>query len=317
MVDFFYKMYFLAHRDNKLLDKIRFFSLLRFITRLSANIVLPFYFIITRKRSKYKLIKTERSKGRIIVSFTSFPARINRIWLMLESVLRQELKPDMVILWLSKDQFESYESLPPRLLKMRDRGIDIRFCDGDLRSHKKYYYAMQEYPDDLIITLDDDIFYYSHVIKDLVQMNHRYPEVVCCIRARQIETIKDQIVPYKNWITLKEEKGPCYNILPTGVGGVLYPPASLHKDVFNLEVSTKLCFLADDIWLNAMVRLQGTKTAKASDDIYMLPIMYYKENNKLTTINVDGGQNDLQIKNIRDYYIRAYKIDLYKDLLKD
>lgn len=41
--------------------------------------------------------------------------------------------------------------------------------DEDIRSHKKYWYAISEYPGMSIITVDDDIIYSSDTIKDLVE----------------------------------------------------------------------------------------------------------------------------------------------------
>lgn len=42
------------------------------------------------------------------------------------------------------------------MLTLQERGSTIRFCD-DLRSHKQYYYAMQENSEDLIMLADDDV----------------------------------------------------------------------------------------------------------------------------------------------------------------
>ena len=46
--------------------------------------------------------------------------------------------------------------------------MKIEFKDEDLRSHKKYYYTIKEYPDDIMITVDDDIFYRSDMIAKLM-----------------------------------------------------------------------------------------------------------------------------------------------------
>ena len=43
-------------------------------------------------------------------------------------------------------------------LDQQKRGLTIRFCE-DLKAHKKYYYAFKEYPDDIVITVDDDVIY--------------------------------------------------------------------------------------------------------------------------------------------------------------
>ena len=43
------------------------------------------------------------------------------------------------------------------------------------------------------------------------------------------------------------------NFLILGVGGVLYPPNSVHHDIFNIENIKNLSLTADDIWLTAML----------------------------------------------------------------
>ena len=64
----------------------------------------------------------------------------------------------MVILWLSKEQFPDRSFIPNSLLSLEKRGLIIELCEGDLRSHKKYYYALRQYPNDIIITIDDMLF---------------------------------------------------------------------------------------------------------------------------------------------------------------
>jgi len=220
----------------------------------------------------------------------------------------------MIILWLSKEQFPSMDSVPLNLRNMAARGLQIRLVDDDLRSHKKYIYAMQEFPEDYIITLDDDIFYNSQIIKDLISAHDKYPGTITGNRAWQIKIENGDIAPYTEWTILKNETAPSYNILPTGVGGILYPPNSLYPDVFNIELIKKLCFQADDIWLNAMAYLNETKYVKTEPyTMFYLPIMF-ANNINLSTTNVTQGENDKQIKKLRDYYIQNRGVDPYKKL---
>ena len=145
MVDFFNDWYSSVVFKNKFLRAIKFYSFYRFFIRVSANLVLPLYFLLTRRNKKYVLKESIKKNGRYIVSFTSFPARINNVWLVVESILRQTQKPDMIILWLSKKQFSSLDVLPKSLLNLQKRGLTIKLKDEDFRSHKKYYYFLKEY----------------------------------------------------------------------------------------------------------------------------------------------------------------------------
>lgn len=95
------------------------------------------------------------------------------------------MKPDEIILWLAEEQFNGIDSLPKALLEQQKRGLTIRFCD-DLRSHKKYYYTMQEYPRDIVILVDDDMFYPKDTIKKLWKLHKKYPNDICSITTQII-----------------------------------------------------------------------------------------------------------------------------------
>ena len=52
------------------------------------------------------------------------------------------------------------ENLPRDLLKLRSFGLTIDWCEN-LRSYKKLIPAIEKYPDDIIVTADDDVFYHA------------------------------------------------------------------------------------------------------------------------------------------------------------
>jgi hypothetical protein len=245
---------------------------------------------------------------------TSFPARINRVWIVIESLLRQEIKPDMIILWLSIEQFPTIEALPNKLIELQKRGLILRLCNDDLRSHKKYYYAIKEFPNDFIITVDDDVIYNSKILSFLLLLNKKFPLAVCCNHATYITAINGEICSYTSWQTVNGEHDPSFEIMAIGIGGILYPPNSLPRDLFNVEVFKKNCFEADDIWLNVMARQCGTMVAKTAYDSFYLPIINYK-NVTLASKNLNENLNDLQLGAIRKYYVIHNDSDPYKDLL--
>lgn len=314
MLDYFDFLYTSIQDKRFFLKKIRFYSFCRFLIRLIANIILPIYFIFTNWNKRYYLKENKNSKSRIIVSLTSFPARINRVWIVVESLLRQQTKPDMIILWLSIEQFPTKQTLPKSLIRLQKRGLTIRLCMDDLRSHKKYFYALKEFPEDYIITVDDDVFYNSQLLSYLIELNHKFPKAICCNEASRI-VIKDGLIePYLSWDHVESENNPSSEIIPIGVGGILYPPNSLNHDVFNIDIFKKYCFLGDDIWLNLMGRLNRTLVAKTAYNSTYIPILN-RNNITLNSINRSEGYNDKQLISIRDYYITYRNIDPYKNIL--
>lgn len=269
--------------------------LYRFI-KVFLNIFYPIYCNV-KKSYKYK--KLEKN---VIVSLTSFPARIDSVWITIETLLRQSHRPEKIILWLAESQFESIYKLPQKLLKQRERGLEIKFCE-DLRSHKKYYFTMKKYPNAIVITVDDDMFYPENLVENLMSTHKRYPNTVCCNLAHRM-TIKDgKVMPYKQW-----ESGangydkPSHYIVPIGCQGVLYPPGCLNKNVFNKKQIKEICPLADDLWLKAMSSLNGVKAVKTNAISIPYVNIISAQKSCLTEINVNQNMNDKQLENIlREY----------------
>lgn len=216
-------------------------------SKLFLNIVYP----ICQKNRKTMGIEKE---NQIIVSMASFPKRIDKVWITVSSIMNQTLKPKKIILWLAEDLFPGKEKdLPESLLKLKKRGLEIRFCE-DLWPHKKYFFAMQEFPDDIIVTVDDDVFYPENVLEQLWKIHQKYPRAVCCQRGHVMVYDKEgNIANYRDWDS--EVAGlmePTMQLFPIGCGGVLYPPHLLNETLFDKEEIRKLCLANDDIWLKTM-----------------------------------------------------------------
>lgn len=161
---------------------------------------------------------------RIIVSLTSYGDRLNTLSICLKSLLNQTKKADKILVYLTDDIKESH--LPSSLLELRDRGIEYRFVPLDLKPHKKYYYAMQEFPDDIIVTVDDDVIYYKEMLSELYKTYLKFPKCIVTGRAHEITFNDDgSIKAYDdwNWCSQKYEQ-PSMKLLATGAGSVLYPP---------------------------------------------------------------------------------------------
>src|SRR5690606_32307945 len=113
--------------------------------------------------------------------------------------------------------------LPKNLVKLQQRGLEIKIVGGtDLRSHKKYFYAMQEYKKSIIITVDDDFIYPLNLIEKLYQNHIRYPNNIIANRAISKTYVNNVLQSYIKWETIKGEKGPSKDIFFTSGGGTLF-----------------------------------------------------------------------------------------------
>jgi hypothetical protein len=260
----------------------------------------PRYFSKTSTREGFGLNSLPR-ETKYIVSLTSFPARIDNIWITIETILRQSFKPDAIVLWLAESQFPN-KDLPKSLLELVERGLTIEFCEGDLRSHKKYIYAFDRNPEDFIITLDDDLYYDKDLLRNLVELKNQFPKAIATNRAHKILFKEGRVLPYRKWQHNVIDNVPSYSLVQTGGFGTIYKRDDLYLDFNNPKLIKDLAFHADDLWLKMMTYLKGKQivtNAKYNKD----PItVKNSQMEKLVNINVIDGGNDKQLKKIFDYY---------------
>lgn len=203
-------------------------------------------------------LNTKPRAERYTVSLTTFPARIHHVHIAIETLMRQNFKPDRIVLWLAESQFPDHK-LPETLTALQERGLTIRFCE-DLRSHKKYHYAFQEYPEDHIILADDDLFYPRDTLKRLVKLHRKHPQDIVCVSAQiiapeltSLPSVWPQPQPGKRYISCREAQAF------TGAGS-LFPAHWYTPEALDKEKAMKIAGTADDLWLKAMSLTAGVKT---------------------------------------------------------
>ena len=188
----------------------------------------------------------------LIVSLTTFPPRIPDVYKVVESLLQQSLRPARVLLWIARDDLEARHE--PRLLKQQtERGLEIRYCDEDLRSYKKLLFTLREFPQARIVTVDDDTLYPVDFLEKLDRAYRDQPDVVHCHRARLMD-IGPQGTPrpYKQWKVYGDDGRVGFQVFPIGVGGVLYPPGCFADGIQDVDTLRRICPTADDVWFKVM-----------------------------------------------------------------
>lgn len=247
-------------------------------------------------------------KVNIIVSLTSFPARIHNVWKTIATLKRQSISPTEIVLCLTEEEFPNgMDDIPYSLKKQIDNIFKIVFVKNNLKPHNKYLYAFRKYPDIAIVTVDDDIFYDTKMLERLFSSSYTYPNCIICNRGLLISQDEE----YSSWHSLREEYGPSSRICPTGVGGVLYPPHSYNNELFNESVIIKTCLNADDLWLSFMSRLNGKKIVKAKGFIEPIAINSSQKEALCKTNNGIENRNDVQIRQISNYALETYDVDFF------
>lgn len=297
ILDLFTKIYGSLHSSYL---HYRLLTPFRFLVRGLANKVLPYYLSKPRAFSN-------RVEEDIIVSFTSFPARIGNVWQVIECLFRQTCLPGKIILWLSKEQFPSEESIPDSLLSRVNNRFEIRFVDGDIKSHKKYYYVAKQMPDKFILLLDDDIYYPTDLIEKTWESHLTHPDAVICNYGFHIKYEKDRsLKPYNQWERVYSYS--CSNTIFFGSGGgTLIKPSMICADLINIDLAIKMVPIADDIWLNAMVNISRIKKVLLNNRL-ILPICI-KDDLRLASQNRENCQNDKQLNIVIDYYLETMGVN--------
>lgn len=237
----------------------------------------------------------------LIVSLTTYPKRFNVVYLTIESLMNQTMKPDKIILWLAKDEL-SEGKVPQKILKLKSRGLDIKVVNENLKSYKKLIYTIKEFKASNIITCDDDVIYPKFFIEGLYNKSKELPNTIIAYRCTFMKKVDDhKLETYLNWGP-PENNQPSFNLFPTGVGGILYPSNSLHNRVLDKELFLNLSPTGDDIWFKAMALLNNTKIAMVNEKSTEFPTIQGSQDNALWHINVNKNKNDEQLKNVFDYF---------------
>lgn len=255
----------------------------------------------------------EEGKPRLIVSLTSFPARVKTVSYTIESLLLQNKKPNMVVLWLGYDKFPNKEKdLPKRLTRLTQYGLTIKWCK-DIKSYTKLVPSLEEYPEDIIVTVDDDVWYPPQWLDNLYKSYEKEPQYIHADRVMEVGLTNGKIDKYVDWkFQIFGPKEPSYLWHFTGTGGVLYPPHCLHKDVTDRKFLT-LAPSVDDIWFWAMAILNHTKCKVIANNIYTFEGVFIVNNTSLWSANV-FDKNDVALENIIKEYPEIKKL-IMKDYI--
>lgn len=240
----------------------------------------------------------------VYITLTTIPARINTLHICIESLLRQSIRPTGIILWLYKEEFQNTNLISGSLKKQERRGLEIRYYHKGSWPHIKLIPTLREFGNATLITADDDIIYPRNWLASLLKAHLSSPNLIVCHRARLILFEKDDSpAPYNTWpLSESSLTQSSHKVLPTGVGGTLYPPNTLHPDVLDEATALKLCPKADDLWFKIMAVRNGTM-CKAVQEIWTPFIQIPgSQNHSLWSTNKKPEGNDQQWKALLQYY---------------
>lgn len=197
----------------------------------------------------------------VIISLTSIPSRLQAVALTVRSLLAQDVAARKIILWLNEGL---RQQIPRALAELEGDIFTINYVDLTC-PHRKLVHTLARYPDDVIVTCDDDLMYSPDWLHRLYQDHLRYPRAIIAHECRTIEFEPCGLPkPYHQWPTVEGADLTHPWLMSVGYGGVLYPPGTLHSDVLQRDLFLTLTPRADDLWFKAMSLMAGTEVRRSS-----------------------------------------------------
>ncbi|WP_110669598.1 hypothetical protein [Salinicola halophilus] len=251
-----------------------------------------------RWKNRRRTRRIPSSDDRLIISLTTHPPRVGQIFGTLESLADQDLEAFDVHVYLSERDRVTIGELPETLRRLERRGVKIVTTAENYRSYDKLVHARKAHPDATIITADDDMLYPPDWAGRLLAGAARFPGSIVCHRGHMLCESEpgSGSVSYRH---ARRDDGrdactPNFALMPTGSGGVLYPPGALDAMVFDAEAFRQLAPSADDIWFKMASLKAGTRCVRINPrNVDFLPTPASNAS-ALHEENVKQGGNDRQ-----------------------
>lgn len=269
--------------------------------------------------------------NKIIISLTSYPARIHIVARVIKSLFEQTEQADEIVLWLSIIEFPNKnKDLPDRLNELVGKnGFRIEWVNENIKSHKKYFYVLQN-SKDIVITVDDDMIYSNQMVSTLMDSYRRHPSAISARNIHVITKMNGEIAPYVSWMGKVNEyiDQERMDLCAIGASGILYPPECCSSDWFDLNRIEKYAENQDDLWLkfneiisNIPIVYTGMRGEDTVIEEALSEALYYK--NMLEGVNDDcinrltGVLEKSHEKTYRRWFDGLMSIDEFRDARRD
>ena len=192
----------------------------------------------------------------VVVSMTSYPARIQHAWIALESLFRQVDNKFELVLVLCRSQFPG-EKLPLMICLQIKKGLRVLWVDEDNRSFDHLWPAYKAFPQKAVISVDDDKHFSPSLVGTLRSYSKEHPGSVIGARGWQMKSVGGDVEFGAGWVRADPTTSSDELFMPPG-NGSLYPPGSLPQQTGDVALMKEICPVADDVWYWVMAKLHGS-----------------------------------------------------------
>lgn len=246
-------------------------------------------------RCRNLLVRSKATgSANVVVSMTSYAARLGTVDVALESIARGTVKPRRLLLWL--DDPGLMAARPPAIRRLQRRGVEV-LLSPNFGPHTKYYPYVASNGASFcpLATADDDVIYPPNWLKSLVDANHEHPDMINGHWVSTMGINGGSITQYEGWGRRRDTQ-PGLDNFALGVSGVIYPPMMLRELRHRGELFMDVCPGADDIWLHWVALRAGIPTRQVDNVPRHFPLIPGSQAQALSDVNVGQNRNDHWIR---------------------
>jgi len=187
----------------------------------------------------------------LVVSLTTLPSRIGKIFPAMNSLLDQTVRPERIFLALPPfSRREQATYVVPEGLRNHPL-VTILRADRDWGPATKLIPVLRHCagaPETLILAVDDDNVYPRTFLATFLHYAAALPDAALSLRGWPIPVSH-------RWKDSREVKGsriasPLRTDIITGCGGILVRPRFFDADFFDYEKAPPAAFFVDDVWIS-------------------------------------------------------------------
>src|SRR3990167_2357413 len=191
----------------------------------------------------------------VVVSLTTTPVRIDKIWPTIHSILLQSLLPSKIYLWIPKHykryNNSSIKKIPEFLVN--HPLIDVKFIDKDYGPATTLLpcLKMSLAPDTKIIIIDDDCVYAPNIISKLTKFSEQHQNSAITFIGSDVASGARK--KYTNCLREKNVE------ILHGYGSYLVKPKFFSDGIFTHPEDRPELFFHDDIWISGNLLRTSTQ----------------------------------------------------------
>lgn len=193
---------------------------------------------------------------KIVVSMTSYPARITNVSKSIFLLLcKQTMPPDEIHLWLSVEEFPNKEKDLPDdlcLLCSTNKHVFLHWLPKNTFVHKRHEIFKIVDDDTCVFLLDDDVKYDPELIRAVMFVHNQRKDMIVCYNVYNDHTYDGKRMIHKR---SRLEGGPFVNKIrwcgQSMIPAKIYPKKVLTNEM--QELRDKLDPVSDECWLQPFI----------------------------------------------------------------